>query len=71
MELPALDRELLQLRGEELLILRVFANRQAAVSAARVRGALRHPPPGTRPGLHQSVRHRAAQRHQRVSPELG
>ncbi|CAG00419.1 unnamed protein product, partial [Tetraodon nigroviridis] len=42
--------------------------RQAAVSAAGVRGALHHPPPGTRPRLHQSVRHRAAQRHQGVSP---
>lgn len=55
---------------DEVMIFTMCANRQAALSAAGVRGALRHPPSGTRPRLHQSVRYRAAQRHQRVSSEL-
>lgn len=38
----------------------VCTHRQAVLSAAGVCGALHHPPSGTRPGLCQSTRHRAA-----------
>ena len=42
------------------------SNREAVLSAARVRGSLRHPPAGPRPGLRQGPGPGAAQGDQRV-----
>ena len=56
-------------RKSVFIILCVFvcSNREAVLSAAGVRGSLRHPPAGPRPRLRQSPGPGAAQRDQRVS----